>query len=208
MLLSGALDDGVLGLAAIRSRGGVTICQSPEDALFPAMPTNALEAGVVDHQAAAAEIGAILKELSQREIKDPAMEPDASLQLENRIAMASRFSTDFDTQQLGAPSGYTCPDCNGSLMNVTEGHFRCHVGHAWTADALLTARDVEIDGALWVAVRSLREKANLARTLADKAGAGMLARRYHSLAEEAEGALAVLSERLSRSAPPGGGAGG
>lgn len=69
VVLSGALDDGVLGLAAIRSRGGTTIVQSPDDALFPAMPTNALDAGVVDRQAAAADIGAILNELSHREEK-------------------------------------------------------------------------------------------------------------------------------------------
>ena len=54
VLLSGVLDDGVLGLAAIQSRGGTTISQSPEDALFPAMPTNAVEAGVVDRQSTAA----------------------------------------------------------------------------------------------------------------------------------------------------------
>ena len=64
VLLSGVLDDGVLGLAAIRSRGGTTIGQSPDDALFPALPTNARDAGVLDRQAAAAEIGALLKELS------------------------------------------------------------------------------------------------------------------------------------------------
>ena len=69
------------------------------------------------------------------------MEPDAAMQLENRIATTSRFSTDFDTQELGAPSGYTCPDCNGSLVSIGEGHFRCRVGHAWTPDALLAARD-------------------------------------------------------------------
>ncbi|BBZ74027.1 hypothetical protein MPRS_51200 [Mycobacterium paraseoulense] len=40
---------GVLpGLAAIRSRGGTTIGQSPGDALFPALPTNARDAGVLD----------------------------------------------------------------------------------------------------------------------------------------------------------------
>lgn len=77
------------------------------------------------------------------------------MELEHRIAMESRFSTEFDTHKLGAPSGYICPDCNGSPVSVREGNFRCHVGHAWTAEALLTARDDEVEGALWVAVRSL-----------------------------------------------------
>jgi len=199
VLLSGVLDDGVLGLGAIRSRGGTTIGQSPEDALFAALPTNAQNAGVLDRQAAASAIGAVLKELSHRDIEEPDMEHDAALNLENRIAMAPRFSTDFNTEQLGAPSGYTCPDCNGSLISITKGHFRCQVGHAWTAEALLAARDEEVEGALWVAVRSLQEKARLARQIADKAGPGRMSRRYRSLAEESERALAVLSDRLAAS---------
>ena len=201
VLLSGVLDDGVLGMAAIRSCGGTTIGQSPEDALFPAMPTNAADAGVVDRQAAAADIGAVLKELSQREIEDPEMEPDATMELENRIAMTSRFSTGFDTQELGAPSGYTCPECNGSLVAISEGNFRCHVGHAWTGDALLSARDDEVEGALWVALRSLQEKARLARELAGRAEPGPLLQRYTAITEETERALILLSDRLSATAP-------
>lgn len=200
VLLSGVLDDGVLGLGAIRSRGGTTIGQSAEDALFPALPNNARDAGVIDREAAAAEIGALVKELSHTE-KDLRMERDAAMELENRIAMMSRFATDFDTQQLGAPSGYTCPDCNGSLVSISEGNFRCQVGHAWTAEALLAARDDEVEGALWVALRSLQEKARLARQLAEKAGPGLLNRRYTGLAEETERALRVLSDRLSGSGP-------
>lgn len=197
VLLSGVLDDGVLGMSAIRARGGTTIGQSPEDALFPDMPVNAAEAGAVDRQAPAAEIGAILKELSQREIKDFDMKRDSAMELENRIAMMSRFATDFDTEKLGDPSGYICPDCNGSLVSISEGNFRCQVGHAWTAEALLSARDDELEGALWIAVRSLQEKARLARDLAKKASGGLLVRRYTAIAEESERALAVLSERLS-----------
>lgn len=201
VLLSGMLDDGVLGLGAIRSRGGVTIGQRPEDALFPAMPTNALSAGVVDRQAAAADMGAVLKELSHREIEDPDIERDAAMELENRIAMASTFSTDFDTQQLGAPSGYTCPDCNGSLVSIGENNFRCQVGHAWTAEALLSAQDDEVEGALCEALRSLQEKARPVRRLANNAGPGLAFRRNAAIAEGTEDALAMLSERLSTTAP-------
>ncbi|UXA08394.1 chemotaxis protein CheB [Mycobacterium sp. SMC-2] len=203
VLLSGVLDDGVLGLAAIRSRGGATIGQSPDDAMFPALPMNARDAGVLDRQAAAADIGAVLEELSNRKIKEPDMERDAAMDLENTIAMMSRFATDFDSEQLGTPSGYTCPDCNGSLVSISEGNFRCRVGHAWTPDALLGARDDEVEYALWVALRSLQEKTRLARQLAEKAGPGSLQRRYTDLAEETERALKVLGDRLSDRVPDG-----
>lgn len=199
VLLSGVLDDGTLGCAAVRSRGGTTIAQSPDDAAFPAMPLNAIQAGVVDHEVAAAEVGGLLKQLADREFEERPMEADARMELENRIAMAGRFSTDFDTEQLGAPSGYTCPDCNGSLIGVSEGNYRCQVGHAWTAEALLRARDREIETAMWIAMRSLQEKAKLSRRLADQVSPGMLSERYQAIADEAEHAMSVLGSRLSSS---------
>jgi two-component system chemotaxis response regulator CheB len=212
VLLSGVLDDGVLGLAAIRSRGGTTIGQLAEDALFPMLPTNARDAGVLDRQARAADIGGALEELSHREIEESSMASDAGMEYENRIAMTSRYSTGFDAADLGPASGYTCPDCNGSLVLVGEDNFRCRVGHAWTPASLLAARDDEVDGALWVALRSLQEKAKLARQLADnlaqRVGHGPLFRRYTALAEETERALAVLGERLSASGPRPGDTGG
>jgi two-component system chemotaxis response regulator CheB len=208
VLLSGVLDDGVLGLAAIRSRGGATIGQSPVDALFPAMPINARDAGVLDREATAADIGAVLEELPHLEMEKPNIEPDDGMDLENRIAMTSRFATGFNTEDLGLPSGYTCPDCNGSLASVGDDNFRCHVGHAWTPHALLAARDDEAEGALWVALRSLQEKAKLANQLADNVGQGPLHRRYRAIAKETERALNTLSERLSTSAPRPGDGGG
>jgi two-component system chemotaxis response regulator CheB len=196
VLLSGVLDDGVLGSAAIRARGGTTIAQSPCDALFAAMPQNAIDAGVVDYHMPAAEVGGLLKELANRVFEDRKMEPDARMELENRIAMARRFSTEFDAEALGSPSGYTCPDCSGSLISVSDGNYRCQVGHAWTGDSLLRARDQEVEGALWIAVRSLQEKTKLSRRLADHVTPGMLRERYQALADEAEHAMSVLSARL------------
>jgi two-component system chemotaxis response regulator CheB len=197
VLMSGVLDDGVLGLAAIRARGGTTIVQRPEDALYPAMPQNALVADVVDHQVAAAEIGALLKRLAERRFEEPQMESDTNMELENRIAKGRRFDVSVDSEELGPPSGYTCPDCNGSLMALGHRSFRCRVGHAWTAEALLDARDDEVDGALWIALRSLQEKAALSRRLARNVGSGTLFNRYTEIADEAEQAMTVLGKRLA-----------
>lgn len=197
ILLSGVLDDGVLGSAAIRTRGGVTVAQTPSDALFPAMPANAIAAGLIDHQVPVARMGELIAVLVNRSFQEYDMEPDASMELENRIAMAARFTTDYDTEALGPPSGYICPDCHGSLAIVGEGNYRCRVGHAWTPDALLQARDEEVERALWIALRSLQEKAKLSRRLAEKASTGLIADRYTELAVEAEHAIAVLTERLS-----------
>jgi two-component system chemotaxis response regulator CheB len=200
-LLSGVLDDGVSGVAAIRARGGTTIVQRPDDALFPAMPQNAIAAGFVDYQVAAKEVGPLLTELADRQLEEPDVRRDARMELENRIAMGRKFSTDFDGEKLGPPSGYTCPDCNGSLMVVDDKDFRCRVGHAWTADSLLKARDDEVEGALWIALRSLQEKAKLSRRLADSVGPGKLQRAYTDAADEADRAMDVLSRRLAETTP-------
>jgi two-component system chemotaxis response regulator CheB len=201
VLLSGVLDDGVLGAAAIRSRMGTVVVQDPTEAMFPAMPTNAINAGVVDHKAAAAEMGTLLKQLSEREIEERDMDPDATLETENRIAMSRGFDAFIESEDLGPHSGYTCPDCNGSLVAIAEGSYRCRVGHAWTAESLLLARDHEIEGALWVALRSLKEKANLSRRMAGNAGHDRLRQRYTDIAEEAEHAMEVLGARLRETAP-------
>jgi len=201
VLMSGVLDDGVAGLGAIQARGGTTLVQRPDDALYPAMPHNAIEAGVVDDQVAAADIGGVLKRLADREIEERPMEPDIKMDLENRIAMGSRFEVSIEGDTLGPPSGYTCPDCNGSLMTLSDTGYRCRVGHAWTADALLEARDDEVEGAVWVALRSLKEKANMSRRLAQKVGSGSLFDRYNMVADEAERAITVLGKRLLESSP-------
>jgi two-component system chemotaxis response regulator CheB len=49
VVLSGALRDGALGLAAIKMHGGVTVVQDPAEALFAGMPESALSASEVDY---------------------------------------------------------------------------------------------------------------------------------------------------------------
>jgi two-component system, chemotaxis family, protein-glutamate methylesterase/glutaminase len=80
---------------------------------------------------------------------------------------------------------------------VSEGNYRCRVGHAWTADALLRARDDEVESAFWVAIRSRQEKAKLSRRLAEQINPGMLSERYEAIADETVHAMAVLGHRLS-----------
>ena len=66
---------------------------------------------------------------------------------------------------------------------------------------MLAARDNEVDGALWVALRSLHEKAKLSRRLAEDSGASPMAQRYHEVADEAEHAISVLDRRLAAAGP-------
>ena len=56
VVLSGTASDGTAGLKAIKENGGITVAQEPSSAAFPAMPENAINAGVVDFILAPEEI--------------------------------------------------------------------------------------------------------------------------------------------------------
>ena len=64
VVLSGTLDDGTVGLAAIRKQRGIAVVQDPEDALYPGMPRSALENVGGDHVLPVAGIGALLGRLA------------------------------------------------------------------------------------------------------------------------------------------------
>ena len=63
ILLTGANDDGVMGVAAIKKHGGLTIVQDPATAEADYMPRAALAAIKVDHVLPVTEIGPFLARL-------------------------------------------------------------------------------------------------------------------------------------------------
>lgn len=66
ILLSGANEDGALGMQTIRRHGGVTVAQEPLGALFPRMPTAAIEQKCVDHILSTEQIAALLDQIGRR----------------------------------------------------------------------------------------------------------------------------------------------
>jgi two-component system chemotaxis response regulator CheB len=59
-VLTGYLDDGSAGLAAIKERGGITVVQDPKEAFAPNMPRNALRLAKVDYCMPMREIAPLL----------------------------------------------------------------------------------------------------------------------------------------------------
>lgn len=76
VILSGMLDDGARGLAAVQQSGGLTIVQDPGDAVYSSMPTAALRQVAADFVVPASEIGPLLAASIKIERAGPDFVPD------------------------------------------------------------------------------------------------------------------------------------
>lgn len=167
VILSGGLDDGTNGLWTIKQLGGTAVVQDPEDALAPSMPLSALRHVRIDHTVPVAELAPLLLRLAA----SPADAPEGDLvvpediRIEVNIAKEDKAS-EAGVFQLGQPSNYACPECHGVLLQMKDDtplRFRCHTGHAYTLESLLSEMDEMIEDSLWNAIRALEERAMLMR---------------------------------------------
>ena len=171
-VLTGALNDGTSGLLAIKRRGGVTLVQDPAEAMAPGMPASALEYVQVDHCVLLREIAPLLCDLAQQPALDESTFPvSPDLAEEARIA-AMDLSAIEKPERPGILTGVTCPECNGPLWEIHDGkllRFRCCVGHAHTAETVLAGKDTALGDALWAALNTLEESAQISRAMAQRA---------------------------------------
>ena len=194
LLLSGTLDDGTDGLRVIKQCGGLAVVQRPEDALFGEMPSNAMQLVPVDHVESAADLGSLLTRLVAEPVVTPAEgvlpmsshtvdPPDPSVEGTNDLE---------DHTFRGPPTPLICPDCGGALWEIRDGEvfrYRCHVGHSFLDEAMLAAQSSRLENSLWAAIRTLKEKGELARRLASRMNArGLLraAKRFEQAGAAAE----------------------
>jgi two-component system chemotaxis response regulator CheB len=173
VVLTGALDDGTAGLWTIKLRGGTAIVQEPSEALIRSMPLSALDNVEVDYKLSAAEIGELLALLVREDAPAApriAAEEDEKTERELHIAK-ERDALEEGVFGFGELSPFTCPECHGVLSMLREGkvvRFRCHTGHAFSADSLLAANSEELEARLWDAVRASDESVFLLNRLAEE----------------------------------------
>ncbi|HEX9938035.1 MAG TPA: chemotaxis protein CheB [Longimicrobium sp.] len=202
VVLSGNLDDGTAGLAAVVRRGGAAVVQDPADAMHPGMPSSALAYVKVDHSVPLAEIPALLVRLVSEPLDDtgPSIGQDL-LRFETDIAEMEPYALHAD-ERPGEPSGFSCPDCHGVLFEVHEGElvrYRCRVGHAYGPETLMAEQAQEVETALWMAFQTLKERAAFARGMARKMEARQNRyshQRFMEQAAEADARAAVLRDVL------------
>jgi two-component system chemotaxis response regulator CheB len=188
VVLTGALDDGTMGLQAVKRRGGIAIVQAPHDALVPSMPQSALESVKVDYCLPLTEIAPQLVRL-------------ASSPLEKALeSTEGDMAAPEHEEQPEIASGFTCPDCHGALWELRDGElmqFRCRVGHTFSPDSLLEGQSEALERALWSAIRGMEERAALMRQLGRRMrerGVLSTAARFDERAQEMEQQATLLRE--------------
>jgi len=208
VVLTGALNDGTVGLAAVKRRGGVAVVQDPDDAPFAGMPQSAIEHVEVDHCLPLSEIAPLLARIVREEV--PAEEEGAypvpdDMELESRMARIDS-TTPENVEKLGHPSGFTCPECEGPLWEIRDREvlrFRCRVGHAYTAESMVTEKYEALEAALWVALNTLEEGAQMSRRLAAEArarGHEHAAARFEERARKAREQAGLIRQALGSDA--------
>ncbi len=197
VILTGYLDDGTAGLATIKRHGGKAVVQHPEDAEVPNMPQSALNNVSVDAVVPLAGIPEILLAYVQQEIA-----PQAPVPQENPAIPSALLQEDIMSKHQGSPSVFTCPDCHGTLWEVQDGkmlRFECRVGHAYSQDSMVEDQNDSTERALWAALRSLEESAQLSRRLlkrSEEMGQHLAVERYENRARTAEAHIAVFRRIL------------
>lgn len=195
VILTGGLDDGTMGLLEIKRGGGTAVVQDPDDALVPSMPQSALRHVRVDYCLPLAEIGPLLVRLAGEPAAERSYAVSDELEIEVKITLEDN-AMEAGVMELGGPSPFACPDCHGVLLRLKgDGpmRFRCHTGHAYTADSLLSGVSEQVEHALWNSVRALEEGEMLLRHMAEHLGddrrhgdAGELLRRADDLHRRTE----------------------
>jgi two-component system chemotaxis response regulator CheB len=122
--------------------------------------------------------------------------------LEKEVALANLEPVTVEEVHV-APAGYGCPSCGGALFEIEDGpvpRYRCRIGHAWSAESLLSEHGVAMERALWMALRALEEKSALSRRLATGGPVRRSTRitdRYVQLAREADEAAGMLRRLIA-----------
>ena len=205
VVLTGARDDGKVGMRAVQQRGGITIVQDPFEAPFPSMPMSVMQDIKVDYSLPLREIAPLLNTLAYEAADEEERYPvPDDVEIESRIAEQKMEADELiaSVERLGKISKLTCPDCHGALWEITDEdilRYRCHVGHAFTSEALTEGQSEMLEVALWSAVRALEEQMMLAQRIVErarKANHHRAAIMFERRAREAEEHSGILRQLL------------
>lgn len=198
VVLSGMLSDGAAGARALERCGAPVLVQHPDEAEFPEMPSAAMRAATASVSLPVKEIVDRLAAWSRQPYAEPVPIPD---DIRVEVSMALGRSLEMPVEDdLGTRSRVTCPDCHGILWELTDQEplrFRCHTGHAFTAESLEAEQSLAVERSMWIAMRSLREQAETLRRLSARSTRPAQRTRWEEKAVECDNAAAAISAGLT-----------
>jgi two-component system, chemotaxis family, protein-glutamate methylesterase/glutaminase len=136
-----------------------------------------MEAGAVDvdHILRAGDIGSFLSLLVAEESRVPDSDDTANLRkrVATELAIASEGGAfEKGIMDMGQLTPFTCPECHGVLVRLTEGamvRYRCHTGHGYSDSSLLEGVMESTGEKLWQVMRSLEEAIMLVHHVGEEA---------------------------------------
>jgi two-component system chemotaxis response regulator CheB len=186
----------------VKRYGGTAIVQDPDDAVVSSMPKNALQEVQVDHCVPAIEMASLLANLSQQK-PNANVEGMKDEQTKKEIEIAAgEYALKKNIFKYGKLTPYTCPECQGVLSQLNEGdlvRYRCHTGHAYSADALMLSLTENIEDNLYKAMRGMDEAIMLLNHIGDRlaeANQPRPAAVYFQKAKEAEERSQLLRKAI------------
>ncbi|MDR5763086.1 MULTISPECIES: chemotaxis protein CheB [unclassified Caballeronia] len=165
VVLTGDLDDGAAGAAAVDACGGRIIVEAPNESVAASMPAAALRAVPSATVVPLDGVGQAIVDALRQPIKGVSMSPQKQrIEAEARMTLTG-FSSPEELDRLGTRSTLTCPDCGGVVWEISDApplRYRCHTGHAFSEASLDAAQKADAEDALWTSVRHVEERAMLA----------------------------------------------
>src|SRR6266536_405782 len=148
VVLSGALDDGAAGCAAVERRGGLVVVQDPQESHYNGMPRAAI---ALTQRAVVLTVARIADFLDERtRTEAPATPPTSDRDLERYISLLLRPTRGGEPE-----GGLSCPECGGQLGRVAMRHasirYECELGHVFSPGNLAVRQSAAIDRLLWAA---------------------------------------------------------
>jgi two-component system chemotaxis response regulator CheB len=201
IILSGALDDGALGLQTIKSQGGIALVQDPQEAPYSGMPEAAFRYTAVDEVLPVRQIASRLVKWCQSEFEAKLAPNQSALE---EIAVRAGMTAQEMAEKLGPPSVFVCPECSGPLWELKNGelvHYQCLTGHSYSPASLIESDGEALERALWIAIRTLEQRASLLRRLSrqtKEAEMGRTADSFDSKALECEEQARVIRQIIER----------
>jgi two-component system chemotaxis response regulator CheB len=168
VVLTGDLDDGTVGLQAIKACGGLAIVQDPSEAEAPSMPSSALQY-VDPHYCLPVRhiIDQLLYLLGQAPDDRANLQVPVAMSVENQLCLEGGLASIEQMDEIAERSVLSCPECHGALWEMSQKplRYRCHTGHAYTALTMRDSQDEVLEEAIWGVLRALQEKKTLLKRL-------------------------------------------